>query len=195
MHRIKRALAWLSRIGHGNGFGVQSPTDYHFVRYVVCERSPYYLYEELEHTVKGIGSTTRRLCRLYFRLSNYCQSESFIDVLPDTGAYSAYVKAACSRTVVYTVGDVSASLVLHQQKALFARVTYREGVERIVALLMDAPDGSVVVVERIEWGSAARQFWKQLLRHERAATTYDLYDCGIIIVGRQRYKKNYIINF
>ena len=195
VRRMKRALVWLSRIGHGNGFGVQSPTDYHFVRYVICERAPYYLYEELEHSVKDIGCSVRHLCRLYFRLSNYCQSESFIDVQPETGAYSAYVRAACSRTSVYIVDDVMATLVVSQQDRVFARITYHEGVERLAAPLLEVADGSVVVVEGIEWGSAARRWWKELLLHERAGITYDLYDCGIIIVGRQRDKKNYIINY
>ena len=44
---IRRWLVWLSRIHRVWGFGIQSPTDYAFVRYVVNEHWPYYAYEEL----------------------------------------------------------------------------------------------------------------------------------------------------
>ena len=38
---------WLSRINHCRGFGVQSPSAYAFIRYVVNEHYPYYAYEDL----------------------------------------------------------------------------------------------------------------------------------------------------
>ena len=42
MTRLKQWLVWLSRIHRCRGFGIQSPTDYAFVRYVVNEHWPYY---------------------------------------------------------------------------------------------------------------------------------------------------------
>ena len=47
MTSLPRWLVWLSRIHHCRGFGIQSPTDYAFVRYVVNEHWPYYAYDEL----------------------------------------------------------------------------------------------------------------------------------------------------
>ena len=44
---MNRWLVWLSRIHHCRGFGIQSPTDYAFVRYVVNEHWPYYAYDQL----------------------------------------------------------------------------------------------------------------------------------------------------
>ena len=35
MQRLRHAFVWLMRIGHCRGFGVQSPTDYWLVRYVI----------------------------------------------------------------------------------------------------------------------------------------------------------------
>ena len=196
MQRLKRALIWLSRIRYVRGFGIQSPTDYRFVRYVVNEHDPYYKYEELETAVAPLDPLTRKLCCLYFRLSNYCQSEVFVDVLSSTSAYATYVRAACAKTIAYTVERCDVQLQMDTDKALLARITWQKGVEPIGRSLMDhAPDGSVVVVEGIKSCRDVKRFWESMIRHPRMGASYDLYYCGIIIIDNCRYKKNYIINF
>ena len=47
MNQLKRYLVWLGRIHRCGGFGIQSPTDYSFVRYVINEHWPYYAYDSL----------------------------------------------------------------------------------------------------------------------------------------------------
>ena len=42
--RLAYLWVWLRRIGNCRGFGIQSPADYAFVRYVVNEHWPYYQY-------------------------------------------------------------------------------------------------------------------------------------------------------
>ena len=196
MHPLKRALIWLSRIRYCRGFGVQSPTDYRFVRYVVNEHYPYYQYEELEQKKPGLDTLTRKLCRLYFRLSNYCQSDVFVDVLPDTDAYGTYVTAACHKTKVYAVNNTEARLVFKQSSPYLVRASYTPGTERLLSQLMaHATEGSVVVVQGIKESREARRCWESLCEDSRVGAAYDLYYCGIIIIDNRRYKKKYIINF
>ena len=45
MNRARRILTWIRRIRHCRGFGIQSPTDYRFVRNVINENYPYHAYE------------------------------------------------------------------------------------------------------------------------------------------------------
>ena len=40
---------WLRRCGCNRGFGVQSPSAYAFIRYVINEHYPYYAYQELRN--------------------------------------------------------------------------------------------------------------------------------------------------
>ena len=47
MNQLTRLWVWLSRMHHSLGFGIQSPTDYVFVREVVNEHAPYYAYQQL----------------------------------------------------------------------------------------------------------------------------------------------------
>ena len=69
MNRLTRWLVWLSHIHCCRGFGIQSPTDYAFVRYVVNEHWPYYAYDELS----ADSWLQEKLGRLYLRLANWRQ--------------------------------------------------------------------------------------------------------------------------
>ena len=70
LQRFRHAFVWMMRIGHCRGFGVQSPTDYWLVRYVINEHWPYYQYATLG---EGDEWLTRKLGLLYFRLANWLQ--------------------------------------------------------------------------------------------------------------------------
>lgn len=197
MQRLKRAIIWLSRIRHCRGFGIQSPTDYRFVRYVINEHYPYYRYASLAQQVGGISHTQRRLCELYFRLANYCQADWFIDIWPPTDAYATYVTAGCQKTEVCRVCQEDVELQLADPKKPFlVRASYHDGVETMLrGLLHGCALGTVVVVEGIKKGRAERKLWKALKQLPEVGASYDLYYCGIIIADNRRYKTNYIINF
>lgn len=197
MERLSRAIIWLSRIHRCRGFGIQSPTDYRFVRYVINEHWPYYRYEELACEVKGISSTQLRVCRLFFRLANYCQAEWFVDFHPTTDAYAAYVMAGCCKTKVCRAGQDGVTLRFEDpKKTCLVRVACQQDMVPIVSgLLHDCAPGTVVVVDGIKKNRAARRAWKTFLSIPELGASYDLYYCGIIIADNRRYKKNYIINF
>lgn len=70
---------WLKRILRAprtRGFGVQSPTDYHFIRHVVCQKFPYYAYKELENKTTHLSKREVEILRFYLRLANYIQDSS-----------------------------------------------------------------------------------------------------------------------
>ena len=69
---------WLSRINHCRGFGVQSPSAYAFIRYVVNEHYPYYAYEDLRKQHADVSGVRLKLCRLYLRLANYAQAAQWL---------------------------------------------------------------------------------------------------------------------
>ena len=96
---LKEALVWLSRIGRCRGFGVQSPTDYSFIRYVVNEHYPYYAYADLAARHPADGRLQRKLGRLCMRIANFLQPSVIVngcvsDSLPD------YLRAGCRRAAV-----------------------------------------------------------------------------------------------
>lgn len=172
MNRIQQGLVWLSRIDKCRGFGIQSPTDYAFVRYVVNEHWPYYAYE----TLKANSWLERKLGRLYLRLANWRQPSA---MLPD--AYAAWWKSGCKRM----------RMVSQLQRVELAHVEIDDtaGLETLFPL---CDESSVIVVEGL-WRN--RQRWHHIEHDAHVGTTFDLYYCGIVLFDKNRYHHHYKINF
>ena len=169
MTSLPRWLVWLSRIHHCRGFGIQSPTDYAFVRYVVNEHWPYYAYDEL-HEDQWLRE---KLGRLYLRLANWRQPSV---ILSDD--YHQWFLSP---------------LTSHPSPLKFelARIPIDQW-DCFEPLMVHCDEQTVVVVEDI-WRDPQR--WQQIARDTRTGTTFDLYYCGIVLFDTKRYKHNYIINF
>ena len=175
MQRLKYLMVWLSRINHCRGFGIQSPTDYWFVRYVINEHWPYYRYEELG---KDDDWLTRKLGRLYFRLSNWKQPSVILSKV-----YQDYLHAGCETSEIKK-DAVSADLIILKMDG-----DYRANMEYIYNKVKD---DAILVVEGI-WKDMA--FWREVMDDHRSVVSFDLYYCGIVMFDHKRHKMNYIINF
>jgi hypothetical protein len=172
MNRLKRALVWLSRLTHCRGFGIQSPTDYRFVRYVINEHWPYYAYEQLG---KGDDWLRQKLGRLYFRLANERQPKTIADQV----GFHDYLQAGCLKAhVTEEARDVELAVVPIQ-------TDYNQ-------LFEECNDQSVVVFQDIYRNP---KYWHCIEHDPRTTATFDLYYCGIVFFDPKRMKKNYIINF
>jgi hypothetical protein len=171
MNNLRRAIVWLSRVGHCRGFGIQSPTDYAFVRYVINEHWPYYAYDQL-----GGGDWLRRKQgRLCFRLANWRQPTVIVD---QTGQ-AEYLQAGCRRARIVPSADTI------QLACLPVDCDYQ-------SVLARCDSRSVVYFHDI-W-QQPRQ-WRAIVADPRSRITYDLYYCGIALFDPQRTKQHYIINF
>lgn len=165
-------MVWLSRIGHCRGFGIQSPTDYWLVRYVINEHWPYYQYDALG---KDDDWLTRKLGRLYFRLANWRQPS----VIQSNG-YRSYLEAGCRRA---SFGDNTDSIEL-------MRISLPS--DAVEPIYDKVDDRSVLIVEGIR---DEKERWRRIVEDERTVVTFDLYYCGIVLFDKTRFKKHYIINF
>ena len=154
------------------GFGIQSPTDYAFVRYVVNEHWPYYAYDSLPSN----PWLTNKLGKLYFRLANWRQPTTML-----ADCYQAYWQAGCRKTRFLDA--------INQVELARVDIEDQEGYE---SLLPKCDERSVVVIEGI-WRDWTR--WHEMERDVRCGTTFDLYYCGIIFYDIKRFKHNYQINF
>jgi hypothetical protein len=170
--RLKAAIVWLRRIGHCRGFGIQSPTDYWMVRYVINEHWPYYQYDTLGHNDDWL---TRKMGRLCFRLANWLQP-----AVIESSDYRDYLQAGCRKTVF---GESSELVVMSLENNCQDRLSY---------IYNKVSPRSVLVVTGI---SKAWKQWRQIVDDKRTGITFDLYYCGIVMFDKKRNKKNYIINF
>lgn len=170
--QLKAAVVWLRRIGHCRGFGIQSPSDYWLVRYVINEHWPYYQYATLGRDDDWL---TRKLGRLLFRIANWRQPSVI-----ESSAYREYLQAGCRKAVW---GESSELMVLPLEGDWRSRLSY---------IYSKVSSDSVLIVTGL---TKARDRWREIVTDERAVLTFDLYYCGIVLFDKKRDKKNYIVNF
>ena len=174
---MNRLFVWLSRIHHCRGFGIQSPTDYAFVRYVVNEHWPYYAYDELHE-----GDWLRKkLGSLYFRLANWRQPTHML-----ADEYQAWWHAGCKKTKYSPLTSHLSPLPIE-----LARINISQWGD-FQSLLPQCDQQTVLVIEDI-WRNWS--LWREIARSPQTGTTFDLYYCGIVFFDTKRYKHNYKINF
>ena len=175
MNQLTRLFVWLSRLHHCRGFGIQSPTDYWLVRYVVNEHWPYYQYATLG---SGDDWLRRKLGRLYFRIANWRQPQVVV-----SNDYADYWQAGCRRATVTQEMMPTVELML-------ADISQADHLPNLLDGRTD--ERTVVVIEGL-WRDRAA--WHRLVSTSQTTVAFDLYYCGLLTFDPKRTKKHYVINF
>lgn len=188
---LKRVILWTFRMGYSRGFGVQSPSSYSFLRYVVNEHYPYYAYQNLKNESGNVGPLILKLSRFYFRMANYCQSDFWYDYEAGNDSYKRYVVAGCKSTsfIPFTeVDDIDTFQI--------ARISLSRDYEKVYNHLAEHSNNeSILIIENIKRDKQTREFWKQVIEDRRTFVTFDLYYCGVVFFDSTKCKCNYKVNF
>ena len=176
MINLKRIYVWLSRLPYCRGFGIQSPTDYAFVRYVVNEHWQYYAYKQLDR-LDG-DWLEHKLGRLYFRLANWRQPSKIME-----DEYTPYWQAGCNHVC----------LTKEMESMELVRVRMSDVNLSLLHNIYNKVDNqSVLIVEGIRQD---RKQWHQILEDQHVRVSFDLYYCGIVFFDSKREKQHYKVNF
>ena len=190
-YRVKWIWNWIHRMGYSRGFGVQSPSAYSFIRYVLTEHYPYYAYDELKMRFKSFDHATKKKGRLYFRLANYAQASHWFDYHSAEQPYAAYVHEGCRKTVFQAIDGKTIPNAFR-----IARLSMTEDYQAVYeALCKVATDDSILILEGINDNKDTKAFWKRVQESQKATRTYDLFLCGIIGFDTSKHKHHYIVNF
>lgn len=176
MNSVSGFLIWLRRIFHCRGFGIQSPNDYWFVRYVINEHWRYYAYDLFDEY--GDDWLTKKTGRLCFRIANWLQPTNVVAY-----KYKSYIKEGCRMCNV--VDDVESA-----EMVVIPCTKDSESIYDSFASRCD--ENSLMLVDGIY---RRRDFWQRIVSDEHSTITFDLYYCGIVFFDKKRYKQNYKINF
>ena len=189
LNNIYRVLIWLRRIAYCRGFGVQSPSDYSFVRYVINEHWPYYAYDDLSHEFPQAKGELLRVAQLYFRISNFCQVDTIVDTTPVNDIFTRYLHEGCHHSQFVNSLDSERNFQLAR-----LNISVTEWTE-VDSLLSHADNQSVLLMEGIHKNPTAKRYWKRIADDVRTGVCFDLYDVGIVFFDKKRYKHCYTINF
>lgn len=193
-YRIRRTLVWIRRWRRTGGFGVQSPTDFHFVRCVINDHRHHADYDIMTQNMPHTDRKTRKVCRLYYRIARWRQpDEALLCDMPDE-AYHKYVAQGNPNTHIittttHTIGTDTA------QAQLIAFQIDDQAAPLIARAAEQAADNTVIIVNGIHRTRHDKALWKQLLHGPHATLTFDVYYCGIIIKDSRRSKQHYIVNY
>lgn len=193
-YKVQRYLHWLRRIKYCRGFGVQSPSAYRFIRYVINEHYPYYAYDELRKELTRLDSLTRKRMELYFRVANFRQASLWLDFCERNDVIATYVGRGCHATQVRRITDLRQ--ITADDRIEVLRICPTAGSEAVLeAALQQADDHTLFIIEDIGYNDTAKRMWQKLLESDITSVSYDLYYLGIVFFDRKRYKNNYIVNF
>lgn len=193
-YKVQRYLHWLRRIKYCRGFGVQSPSAYRFIRYVINEHYPYYAYDELRKELPRLDSLTRKRMELYFRVANFRQASLWLDFCERNDVIATYVGRGCHATQVRRITDLRQ--ITADDRIEVLRICPSAGCEAVLeAALQQADDHTLFIIEDIGYNDTAKRMWQKLLESDITSVSYDLYYLGIAFFDRKRYKNNYIVNF
>ena len=181
---VKRLFIFLKRIRHCAGFGVQSPTDYAFVREVIYERWPYALYTELKARFHGTDSFLLKLSQLLLRVSNYAQASQIgvIGNLPPV--MEAHLKAGCRKSDILKMPIQPPSLLPRGGEILDSIVVSKDSLPR------KGWGGAPPLVIATE----LNEQWHEYISQEHIIS-FDLYYLGIAFYDEKRYREEHVINF
>lgn len=193
-YKVQRYLHWLRRIKYCRGFGVQSPSAYRFIRYVINEHYPYYAYDELRKELPRLDSLTRKRMELYFRVANFRQASLWLDFCERNDVIATYVGRGCHATQVRRITDLQQ--ITADDRIEVLRICPSAGSEAVLeAALQQADDHTLFIIEDIGYNDTAKRMWQKLLESDITSVSYDLYYLGIAFFDRKRYKANYVVNF
>ena len=193
-YKVQRYLHWLRRIKYCRGFGVQSPSAYRFIRYVINEHYPYYAYDELRKELPRLDSLTRKRMELYFRVANFRQASLWLDFCERNDVIATYVDRGCHATQVRRIMDLQQ--ITADDRIEVLRICPTAGSEAVLeAALQQADDHTLFIIEDIGYNDTAKRMWHTLLESDITSVSYDLYYLGIAFFDRKRYKANYVVNF
>lgn len=193
-YKVQRYLHWLRRIKYCRGFGVQSPSAYRFIRYVINEHYPYYAYDELRKELPRLDSLTRKRMELYFRVANFRQASLWLDFCERNDVIVTYVGRGCHATQVRRITDLRQ--ITADDRIEVLRICPIAGCEALLeAALQQTDDHTLFIIEDIGYNDTARRLWQTLLESDLTSVSYDLYYLGIAFFDRKRYKANYVVNF
>ena len=193
LYLLKSSWIWLKRCTHCRGFGVQSPSAYRFIRYVINEHYPYYAYEELKEHMNMLSKHQHKLGRLFFRLANFWQPDF---CYCDQPQFLKYAQAGSHRMKSGAISEFLEKSAFHcvpNTDRILIWVDLEYAADVLDELLAKCTSQTLLVVNGINNKNHA--LWKKLQADEHVGITYHLYYCGIVFFDKSVYKQHYEVNF
>ena len=215
---------WIRRKRNSWGYGVQSPSDFHFVQHVLRGESPYYSYSAIEELEQAYGDSlpfySSTINKLLFRIADYAHTDSIMEVGAGLSIFAMTMGHPIARCIAITSSDSHHKAMIPlarnhphvevrkgDEMAIFSQMLQELGTigilhiahtelyqEFVSAALPHVTDNSLIIIEDICSNKARHDWWKSLQESPETGITYDLGSIGLVFFNRSRHKETYWIN-
>ena len=185
---ISNPFLFLRRIRHSAGFGIQSPSDYAFVREVIYEHWPYSAYADLEQKYPDVSPVERWKLQLLLRVANWAQTDH-IFLFGSNPAMIDYLHAGCSKSFVLPSPQLPEEM--HAVDAMHQLGRRIREMHKPVPGTPYWNTEPLIIVDDIQ--GAGKKTWEKVktIHH---VITFDLYYVGIAYHRLKRYSEHHVIN-
>lgn len=185
------------------GYGVHSPFAFGLINKVIEERKPFYIFEEIEKKIPGNRkkmSSQEKYGRLLFRLINFFQAKTVLQIGVSEKIWTEYLSAAAEQLVVvdkdYLSAIEDACEELNVVDFIFLNVSKDP---ELTKLLFDRCLGhvhkrTVLLIDGIH-KKKIRKLWQNIKNRNDIPITMDLYALGLVFFNKELHKKNYKLFF
>jgi hypothetical protein len=215
---------WIRRKRNSIGYGVQSPSDFHFVRHVLREKSPYYAYSTLKDMGTRYGDQLKHVPtsthKLLFRITNYVQPDTIVEVGAGFSIFAMAMACPSAQCTAIT-SSVSHGNLLRSIQATQSTIEVRNGDEITIfsqllrekqsigilhvahtphyreiidAALPYTSNRTLFIIEGIRDSKEKCNWWEGLQESTSTGISYDLKSIGLLFFDRTRHKNTYWIN-
>lgn len=221
---FRRGWNWCRRFRHRCGYGVHSPSDFHFITCVVYERLPFYAYAPLHCLRRGVlhlPHYREKVDRLLFRVVNERRPSMLLEIGTGSGLSTLYMAAANVRMEVRTLDQKIQERVSRLFNAhvhiQYEACELEEGIRNLLAenkcpdlihiahtpyykevfeqLLPLAKTDTCFIIGQPYATAEKKRWWKSVIADQRTGVTFDLYDVGLVFFDKSRVKEHRIVNF
>lgn len=184
----------INRFRHNRGYGVQSPSAFHFVTSVLKEKHLYYSYPAIEKQAKSGRHAT--YCKRLFRIVNYLRSQNVVMLAPHKA--EAFAVTAARRnvpvTLLNTTGNNLAEVLSDNGTLGLLYVGKCNNYASIVdEAIKYASSHSAVIVKGIYSSREKELWWNEIKQNPSVCVTFDLYSMGILFFDKKYKKQHYTL--
>jgi predicted O-methyltransferase YrrM len=185
------------------GYGVHSPFAFGLINKVIEEKKPFYIFEEIEKKAPGRRmkvSSPEKYGRLLFRLINFFQAKTVLQIGVSEKIWTEYLSAAAEQLVVvdqdYLPAMEDACKELNVVDFIFLNVSKDPELTQLLFnhCLGHVHKGTVLLIDGIH-KKKMRKLWQNIKNRNDIPVTMDLYVLGLVFFNKDLHKKNYKLFF
>ena len=210
-------VRWLQRMKQSRGHGIHSPFAYDLITNILRSPYSYYAFQDIEKILTEYGLDANLITEfnhLSYRLVHHFKPKTILEINSGKGVNTLFLTAPSGNIhctcVEEDAEEVAVAKDLQEKRGIDSEVIPilpAGDKKRYDAIFVNLDDKNQLSIdtlmehshEKSFWvifplnSSLGKQFWRNIVKDERARITFDMKSRGIVFLQYSRYKLNYFV--